>query len=145
MLYIIFLELDYYVDKQLTWLTRSSEISSRFVIYLFNRWSLLSRSGFYRRPKRLWFPVSLNVKLLSWNTHDLEQIKCFTLVNHSRRSSLLLRNQSNDLLGKSMDWLLYDMDICHEWVNENALFEQKAHKLVPWLMKTATYLSSNVC
>ena len=122
MLYIIFLELGYYVNKQLTWLTRSSDTFSRFVIYLFNRWSLLSRSDFYHRPKRLWFPVSLNVKLVSWNTNDLEQIKCFTLVNHSRRSSLSLRNQSIDLLGKSIDWLLYDMDLCHEWVYEKALF-----------------------
>ena len=30
---------------------------------------------------------------------------------------LSYRNQSTDLLSKSMDWFLYDRDLCHEKVN----------------------------
>ena len=35
----------------------------------------------------------------------------------SRRRSLLYRNQSVDLLCKSLDWFLYDREPCHDRVN----------------------------
>ena len=40
----------------------------------------------------------------------------------SWQRSLLYRNQSNDLQSKSMNWLLYDRDLCQERVNELILF-----------------------
>ena len=43
-----------------------------------------------------------------------DQRKVLTL---SRGTSLLYRNQSNDLVYKSMDWYLYDRDLRHERVN----------------------------
>ena len=41
----------------------------------------------------------------------------FVLLTLSGRRSLLHRNQSIDLQNKSMDWFLYDRDLCHERVN----------------------------
>ena len=38
-------------------------------------------------------------------------------LNLSWRRSLSYKNQSIDLLYKSMDWFLYDRDLCHERVN----------------------------
>ena len=43
-----------------------------------------------------------------------DQRKVLTL---SRGTSLSYRNQSNDLVYKSMDWFLYDRDLRHERVN----------------------------
>ena len=43
-------------------------------------------------------------------------MKCYELFNDGW--SLSYRNQSIDLLCKSMEWFLYDRDICHERVNE---------------------------
>ena len=34
------------------------------------------------------------------------------------------RNQSIDLLSKSMDWLLRDRDLCHERVKEEVAFHE---------------------
>ena len=44
---------------------------------------------------------------------------CYVWVNLltlSRRRPLSCRNQSIDLLGKSMDWFLYDNGLCHKRV-----------------------------
>ena len=46
---------------------------------------------------------------------------CYVWVNLltlSRRRPLSCRNQSIDLLGKSMDWFLYDNSLRLEWVKE---------------------------
>ena len=50
----------------------------------------------------------------SKSNNDVLVILCLTL---SWRRSLSYRNQSIDLLCKSMDWFLYDRDLCHEKVN----------------------------
>ena len=36
--------------------------------------------------------------------------------------SLSYKNQSIDLLRKSMDWFLYDRDLCHERIKEKLKF-----------------------
>ena len=41
-------------------------------------------------------------------------------LTHSRRRPLSYRNQSIDLLRKSMDWFLYDNGLRLERVNENS-------------------------
>ena len=41
----------------------------------------------------------------------------FISLTPSWRTSLLYKNQSIGLLCKSMDWFLYDRDVCHEKVN----------------------------
>ena len=42
----------------------------------------------------------------------------FKFINSFMTKSLLYRNQSNNLLCKSMDWFLYDRDLRHERVKE---------------------------
>ena len=42
-------------------------------------------------------------------------------LNLSWRRSLLYRNQSTDLVSKSMDWFLYDKHLRYERVNKNRL------------------------
>ena len=51
----------------------------------------------------------------------------------SWRRSLSYRNQSTDLLCKSMDWFLYDNDLRHERVKQ---------KLLPWLQVPFSSLDS---
>ena len=41
----------------------------------------------------------------------------FISLTPSWRTSLLYKNQSIGLLCKSMEWFLYDRDVCHEKVN----------------------------
>ena len=41
----------------------------------------------------------------------------FISLSPSWRTSLLYKNQSIGLLCKSMEWFLYDRDVCHEKVN----------------------------
>ena len=40
-----------------------------------------------------------------------------SVLNLSWRRSLLYRNQSIDLQNKSMDWFLYEKNLCHERVD----------------------------
>ena len=42
----------------------------------------------------------------------------------SRRRPISYRNQSIDLLGKSMDWFLYDNRLCHEMVNKKIIYKR---------------------
>ena len=56
----------------------------------------------------------------------------------SWRRFLSYRDQSIDLRGKSMDWFLYDKDLCHEKVNARSYYsnhkqagDMNSHRLSP--------------
>ena len=58
----------------------------------------------------------------------------------SWRRSLLYRNQSIDLLYKSMEWFLYDRDLRHETVKlENNFFVKSL-----WIIKNRLYRHSHI-
>ena len=46
----------------------------------------------------------------------------------SWRKSLSYKNQSNDLLSKSVDWFLYDRDFRHSRVKRSSVFAKKLHE-----------------
>ena len=61
----------------------------------------------------------------------------------SWRRPLSYRNQSIDLLRKSMDWFLYDNALHHEWVNKK-ITEQVMYALFTY-NKSSKYLGRKKC
>ena len=76
-------------------------------------------------PRARW---EVNIK----STHEEQFSKIwYSSVTLSWFGSLSYRNQSIGLQSKSMDWFLYDRDICHERVNDlaNILSIHSFHEL----------------
>ena len=75
--------------------------------------SVLSYKGKYGQRKPLYW-------------HILRKIRLFNILPHLTLSwwrILSYRNQSIDMQSKSVGWLLYVRDLCHETVNKNQLIK----------------------
>ena len=77
----------------------------------------------------IWRKTILRYFHLNWRIKKLLQL------TPSWWRSLLYRNQSIDLHGKSMDWLLYNSDFRHERVKgrRGTYFKMLLSKLVKWI------------
>ena len=84
----------------------------------------VSSSGInYQFSKRLW-PFFKKVWLLFFIVH------LFLTLSWLRSQSY--RNQSIDLQSKSVDWFLYDRDLCHERVKERIVGIQECTDIFYW-------------
>ena len=65
-----------------------------------------------------WTTASKDTSLKTLNINRSNQLNSKSRLILSCRRSLSYRNQSTDLLCKSMDWFLYDRELHHERVKE---------------------------
>ena len=110
-----------------------AKVTNPVVIFCTFSFTLFWRASLYMTlwiwKSNIWRKTILRYFHLNWRIKKLLQL------TPSWWRSLLYRNQSIDLHGKSMDWLLYNSDFRHERVKgrRGTYFKMLLSTLVKWI------------